>query len=318
MANPSTRLLNLILLLQQRPNMSASRLAEALDVSVRTVQRYIIMLEDMGVPIYAERGALGGYSLVRGYRMPPLIFSAEEAVALYLGTNLLGTVWGKLFRNSALSAMTKIENVLPSEQLQEITWAKASLITGAMPRVNPSLDINQLEALYQAARQRQQVEISYKARQQRKAVQRRIDPYALVYSWGQQYCIAYCHLRDALRSFRVDRIETLKVLDISFIKPDDFDPSQHLHHAERAQTRQEVRLHFSAESAVMARDYGRCWDSFDEQPDGSVIAGFFASDLDTATHRVMCFLAHAQIISPQALQEKVRQAALAIAAQYES
>src|SRR6476659_8175251 len=98
MANTATRLIMLIMLMQRRPGQTAGQLARELDVSVRTVQRYIAMLEEMGIPVYAERGPYGGYALVRGYKMPPLIFTPEEAVAVYLGTSLLEEVWGRLYQ----------------------------------------------------------------------------------------------------------------------------------------------------------------------------------------------------------------------------
>ena len=85
MPNPATRLITLIMLLQRKPNQKAHELAEQLGVSVRTVQRYILMLDDMGIPVYAERGPYGGYALVRGYKMPPLVLTPEEAVRVLLG-----------------------------------------------------------------------------------------------------------------------------------------------------------------------------------------------------------------------------------------
>lgn len=317
MANTATRLFNLIAYLQRHPNSSASQLAAALEVSPRTVQRYIVMLEDMGVPIYAERGAQGGYSLVRGYRMPPLMLSPEEAVAVHLGTGLIETVWGKLFRGSALSALTKIENVLPKEQLQEIAWAQGNLITRGIPRINPNLDMEQLETLYQAVRQRFQVKILYRGRHQEEAVWRQINPYTLVYSWGQQYCIAYCQLRQAMRSFRVDRIQAMERLESLFVRPDDFDPTEHLEENLEGQPGLEVRLYFKPESARLAQDYRCCWDSFEERPDGSIIAGFRVADLDTATRRTLCFVTDARVLAPPELKHQVAMAARAIAEQYE-
>lgn len=317
MANTATRLFNLIALLQRHPNSSASHLAESLEVSVRTVQRYIVMLEDMGVPIYAERGVQGGYSLVRGYRMPPLMLTPEEAVAVHLGTGLIENVWGRLFRNAAQSALTKIENVLPEEQLQEIAWAQSSLITQGIPRVSSDLDAAQLETLYQAVRQNRRVHILYQGKEQNTAIWRQVDPYVLVYSWGRQYCIAFCHLREAMRSFRVDRIQTLEALDRSFIKPVDFDPSQYMEDNLQAESVQEVRLYFAPESASVAQDYRCCWDSFEERPDNSVIAGFRVADMETATRRVMCFLGDARILAPAALKVSVTLAAQRILEQYE-
>ena len=82
MSKPANRLLTLILLLQRKPNQKAAELAASLGVSVRTLHRYIEMLDEMGIPVYTGRGPYGGFSLVRGYKMPPLVFTPEEAVAV--------------------------------------------------------------------------------------------------------------------------------------------------------------------------------------------------------------------------------------------
>ena len=113
MPNVATRLISLIMMLQRRPNQKAADLAAELGVSVRTVHRYFAMLEEMGIPVYSERGPHGGFSLVRGYRMPPLALTREEAVAVYLGTSLVEEMWGRLYRDAARTALTKIDNVLP-------------------------------------------------------------------------------------------------------------------------------------------------------------------------------------------------------------
>ena len=316
MANTATRLLNLIMLLQREPNTPASRLAEALDVSVRTVQRYITMLEEMGVPVYAERGSQGGYSLVRGYRMPPLVLSPEEAVAVSLGTSVISGLWGNLFRTTAQSAMSKIANVLPEEQLREVRWAQDSLLTRGLPRANPGVNEPSLEALYQASRRNQQLDIVYQGRGRAQAQTRRIDPYALIYSWGQQYCVAYCHLRGAMRSFRVDRILSLQLLESHFDKPADFDPSLYLSQDADDRPMTRVSLLFCAEYADLARDYACCWDTMETRDDGSLVVEYSTADLDMARCRVMSFAPKAQVLGPPELIEKIQQAAQAVLAQY--
>ncbi len=107
MSNTATRLITLLMLLQRQPNQKASELAQELGVSVRSIHRYMAMLDEMGIPIYSERGAYGGFSLVRGYRMPPLVFSPKEAVAIYLGTSLVEQMWGQLYWAAALGALAK-------------------------------------------------------------------------------------------------------------------------------------------------------------------------------------------------------------------
>ena len=87
MSNTATRLITLLMLLQRQPNQKAGELAEEVGVSVRSIHRYINMLDDMGIPVYSERGPYGGFSLVRGYKMPPFWTKTkcmpEERLGLY-------------------------------------------------------------------------------------------------------------------------------------------------------------------------------------------------------------------------------------------
>ena len=134
MSNTATRLITLIFLLQNQPNQKASELAEKLGVSIRTLHRYFEMLDEMGIPVYSERGPYGGFSLVRGYKMPPLVFTLEEAVAVVLGTGIVEEMWGDLYREAARGALAKLENLLPDEPAREVAWARQSLVATGMNR----------------------------------------------------------------------------------------------------------------------------------------------------------------------------------------
>ena len=92
----------------------------------------------MGIPIYAERGPYRGFSLVRGYKLPPLVFTTEEVVAIYLGTSLVSEMWGRLYQESAQGALAKLETVLPDEQRNEIAWARRTLVATGMHCADPS------------------------------------------------------------------------------------------------------------------------------------------------------------------------------------
>ena len=187
MANTATRLITLIMLLQRRPNQKAAHLAEQLGVSVRTVQRYIAMLDEMGIPVYAERGPHGGYSLVRGYRMPPLVFSPEEAVAVYLGTSLVEEMWGRLYRDAARGALAKLDNVLPDEQRHEVSWARRALLAPGMHRADNAPLVPLLEKLRRATRERRRVGMLYRGRSQPSPLRRDLD-------LNREFHVRVCHL----------------------------------------------------------------------------------------------------------------------------
>ena len=314
MANTATRLITLIMLLQRQPNQTASQLAEKLDVSVRTVQRYIAMLDEMGIPIYAERGPSGGYALVRGYKMPPLVFTPAEAVALYLGASLIESVWGPLYRESARGALAKLDNVLPDEQQAEVAWAQRTLRAIGLTQAAPDHFGLHLKTLWAAIHQRQVVSMRYRGRNQPEPLTREVDPYVLVHGWGRQYCLGYCHLRRGIRSFRVDRILELTLLDQTFEVPADFDLETYVATEPYFQRRVQARLHFAPNAALQALDNQTQWDSLEKQPDGSIIVTFEIPEIEVAANIIVSYGYLAKILEPEELRELVRERAAAIAA----
>jgi predicted DNA-binding transcriptional regulator YafY len=316
MANTATRLISLIMLLQRRPNQKAAELAEQLGVSVRTLHRYIEMLDEMGIPVYSERGPHGGFSLVRGYKMPPLVFTPEEAVAVYLGTGLVEEMWGQLYRGAARGVLAKLDNVLPDEQRYEVAWARRTLLATHMHRADHTPLVPLLEKLRRATRERRCVTMVYRGRSQPEPLQRDIDAYALVHRWGWWYVIGYCHLREAIRSFRVDRIITLTLLDETFDVPVDFDVQEYLAAEPHTQPQVQVRMRFAPERALLALDDRAMWDTVDEHSDGSVVVTFAASSLEGAARMVLSYGSHTVVLEPEELCRLVSEQGQAVAALY--
>jgi predicted DNA-binding transcriptional regulator YafY len=316
MSNVATRLITLILTLQNQPNRKASELADKLGVSVRTLHRYFVMLDEMGIPVYAERGPYGGFSLVRGYKLPPLVFSMEEAVAVYLGTSFVGEMWGELYREASQGAMAKIENILPNEQRGEVDWARRSLVTTGLQRANLTSISPILEKLRFAARERRQISAQYQSQNQPKATKRMIDPYALVFRSGWWYLVGYCHLRSALRTFRVDRIQSLKVLERSFELSDDFDIHAYLENELKDQPAAHARLRFIPEAAHVVANNATLWESTQKNPDDSIDVIFAAPDLQWLASFVLSFADWVKVLEPAELISMVRDLAQSTANLY--
>jgi len=317
MANTATRLISLIMLLQRRPNQKAAELAGELGVSIRTLHRYIEMLDEMGIPVYSERGPYGGFSLVRGYKMPPLVLTPEEAVAVYLGTSLVEEMWGQLYREAAQGALAKLDHVLPDEQRHEIAWARRTLLATHMHRADYTSLAPVLEKLRRATRERRRVMLVYRSRSQPEPLRREVNPYALVHRWGWWYMIGYCHLRADIRSFRVDRIVELILGDETFNTPADFDVRAYLSTEPHTQPRVAVRLRFTPEGALLALDDRAMWDSVDEGDDGSVEVSFGAPNLAWAVRAVLYYGSQAEVLAPEELRYLVCEQSRAVAALYD-
>jgi predicted DNA-binding transcriptional regulator YafY len=317
MANVATRLISIILMLQHRGTLKASELAEELGVSERTVHRYMGMLDELGIPIYSERGPYGGFSLVRGYKLPPMIFTPEEATALYLGAELVKDVWGASYFDAAVGAIAKLDNVLPDALLQEVKQVQPSLlVTGWLRRdYGPWAPI--LDNLRRCVARRRQVRLAYRSFHQ-EITSRIMDPYALALQWGNWYLVGYCHLRGDLRTFRVDRIQEVEPTGESFEIPVDFVAREYLLRMaqERPATYYRVAVRFEPEVAHIVRERREEWQEIADHDDGSVTLAFDASDLAWPCRWVLTYQDRATVLGPPELAAMVRDAAQAIAARY--
>jgi predicted DNA-binding transcriptional regulator YafY len=133
MYHPTSRVLTVLELLQARPYITGPELAARLEMDVRTVRRYITHLQDVGIPVEANIGRYGGYRLRPGFKLPPLIFTEEEATAIMLG--LLASSWLEIGQSSHAieGALAKVSRVLPlkaRERLIEVVDDRAVRHTG--------------------------------------------------------------------------------------------------------------------------------------------------------------------------------------------
>jgi predicted DNA-binding transcriptional regulator YafY len=226
MYSPTTRLLTVLELLQSYKQMSGSDIARRLEVDTRTVRRYIVMLQDMGIPVEAERGPYGAYQLQRGFKLPPLMFTDAEAVALTLGLLAIREFCFPVDVAAVEGALAKTERVMPESLLYQVRGLQEAITFNVAPR--PVLQQNDFVAILSSAvQQRRQVFLRYQSYQGAES-ERDFDPYGIVFNEGYWYTAGYCHLRQDLRTFRLDRITALESLERSFERPADFDVLAHV------------------------------------------------------------------------------------------
>jgi predicted DNA-binding transcriptional regulator YafY len=302
MTNTATRLITLIFLLQNHPNQKASELAEKLGVSQRTIHRYFDMLDELGIPVYSERGPYGGFSLVRGYKMPPLVFTLEEAVAIVLGTGIVEEMWGELYREAARGALAKLENLLPEEQLREVAWARHSLVATGMNRADLRMLAPVLEKLRRAIREHRRINMNYQSSQVPHPSQRGLDPYALVHRWGWWYVIGFCHQRHEIRTFRVDRISEMTLSDRTFSPAPDFHLQDYLKNELQAQPQVHARLRFEPAFANILAGNHSYWETVEPQPDGAVEVIFSAPTLEWAASTALTYGPAVEVLEPPELR----------------
>jgi|SRR5688572_22969713 predicted DNA-binding transcriptional regulator YafY len=226
MPHPATRVLTLLELLQARETTGGAELAHALGVDRRTLRRYIVMLEEMGIPITTSQGRFGGYRVVPGFKLPPMIFSDDEALALAVGLMAARGLGLAETLPAVAAARSKLERVFPHKLKQRLTAVDGSV---ALELARPAAVVDQqvLARLCSAAQERRRVHLAYRSRGG-EDTRRDFDAYGLVYREGRWYIVGHCHLRRGLRSFRLDRVTESQLLKESFERPEDFDALDYL------------------------------------------------------------------------------------------
>jgi predicted DNA-binding transcriptional regulator YafY len=221
MYHPTSRVLTVLELLQTRPSLTGPELARRLEMDVRTVRRYITHLQDVGIPVEASVGRIGGYRLRPGFKLPPLMFTEEEATAIMLG--LLGTSWLEIGQSSVAveGALAKVSRVLPARARERLgAMSEHLFISSPQPEGRP--DISLLLTLSEAIGQQQRVAMDYRSLGD-EVTHRNVEPYGIIGWQGHWYLVGYCCLRRDHRTFRLDRIQKVEPLDESFERPEGFD-----------------------------------------------------------------------------------------------
>ena len=228
MARPTARVLSLLELLQSGGVRTVAELADRLGVDERTVRRYADHLIDLDVPVESVRGRYGGYRLASGYRVPPLMLSDDEALAVLLGL-VAGRRTGLVTTTGAASetAAAKIRRVLPERLARRLDAVLGSLAFTAPPGQAPAPDTAVLLSIADAVRHRRPVWIRYTAADGRRS-ERTLHPYGLVAHSGRWYVTGADPGIGEDRTFRLDRITDTRTLPGSFEPPAGFDAAQHV------------------------------------------------------------------------------------------
>ena len=220
-ASPTARALLALELVQGSPGITADRLADKLGVSERAARRYVGILREAGVPIESVRGPYGGYHVGRGLRLPPLMFSATEALGLVMAV-LDGHHDASDPTGPVGSALGKIVRALPepvAAQAEAVRRTTAPAPDRAAARPDPGTTA----ALVQACSNHRRVRLDYRSEAGSEWATE-VDPWAVVVRHGRWYLLCRSHTSDARRAYRIDRVRAVEALDDTFIPPVDLDP----------------------------------------------------------------------------------------------
>jgi predicted DNA-binding transcriptional regulator YafY len=228
MTRPTTRILALLEILQSGGTRTVGDLARRLDVDERTVRRYVAHLDELGIPVWSVRGRYGGYRLAPGYRLPPLMFTDDEALAVLLGL-VAGRQAGLLTTSTvaAESAVAKVRRVLPEALGRRLNALLQTVDFTLRAAPGVELETTVLLLFAEAARNRRPVAMSYTAPSGRYS-ERTVHPYGIVAISGRWYVSGADSASGEIRTFRLDRISSPVLQPGGFDLPEGFDPAEHV------------------------------------------------------------------------------------------
>ncbi|MFV8345671.1 helix-turn-helix transcriptional regulator [Flavobacterium sp. ZB4P13] len=208
------RIVAILIQLQSKKIVKAQELADRFEVSLRTIYRDIRTLEASGVPIYSEAGV--GYALMDGYRLPPVMFTREEASSFIAAEKLMQKFTDTTLGNHYASAMYKLKAVLRSDDKDWVSSIESSVLMQSSEKLFNDKSPNTLATLFESIAEKTQVILSYEAFDSNGITVRHIEPVGVFHDNNNWYMLGYCHLRNDYRQFRADRVHGIKKTEIPF------------------------------------------------------------------------------------------------------
>ena len=298
--NRIDRLFGILLILQNQPRIRAQDLAEKFEISKRTVYRDITALSEMGVPVVSLPGE--GYELMEGFYLPPLIFTDDEAMALFLGAKLLIQQAAGTLTLKAEQALAKLAVALPKETRQRVE-SLTGIIGFITPQDRFNLDEPQLITMQQAIQQQRVIHLRYHSYNRNETTERDVEPHQLFYADGAWYVSGYCRLRQGMRSFRLSRIEKLTLQADTFVK-------QLLVEAETELVTVQIRFSEAVARWVRERQH-YAFQTEEVLPNQQgVIMTYQLGSTSEIVPWVLSWGAAAEVLTPQDLREQLRQEAV--------
>lgn len=314
--NKTERQLAIMLELQRSKVLRAEDLASLFETSVRTIYRDIQALSEMGVPILGAPGQ--GYSLMEGYFLPPVAFTAEEAVTLLMGIDFIEQRLDGDYADVSRAARRKIEAILPESVRDESIRIRETMrLIQVDEPVTRGVEKDYLAQARRAIMERRKLRMAYLKRMpeadgNRMSI-REVAPYGLVLAQGNWILVARCDLRQDIRHFRLSRMTGLTVLEDRFLLPHGFNLNDY-----RPPDDRHERVLVKANPIIADKITETCsfyMESSEEQNDGLFVQ-FLVRQPEELLPYILGWGGDVEVIAPESLRQRIRQEAETILTRY--
>jgi predicted DNA-binding transcriptional regulator YafY len=303
--NRFDRITAILIQLQSKKVVKAQDLATRFGISLRTVYRDIRSLEEAGVPLYGEAGI--GYSLVEGYRLPPVMFTQDEALAFITAEKLMGKFSDAVIQQNFASAMYKIKAVLHSTEKDLLENLENQIIVEDKIRDSTSPG-NTLNILLKAIADKKVVALTYRAAGNEQDSNRLLEPIGIFHENENWYTIGYCHLRETYRQFRIDRVVALTITDTPQQERSSLQEYRKYKDQIKASLNlQKVVLRITDKTIALYLQDQRHYYGFVSEvvADDYIDMTFVTEYAEGLSRWYMMFADHAEVIEPESFKQRV-------------
>jgi predicted DNA-binding transcriptional regulator YafY len=302
--NRIDRISAILIQLQSRRVVKAADIAERFNISLRTVYRDIRTLEEAGIPLIAEAGV--GYSIMDGYRLPPIMFTKEEATAFLTAEKFVEKLTDPSTVANHKSAMYKIRAILRNSEKDLLEDIDSNIHVFKNRSLPQAVDNDYIQIILNSISQKQVLCIDYFANHSQENTKREIEPVGIFFMDGYWHLIAYCLLRKDYRDFRIDRIKSLHIIDRSYASQ---HPTLKTYIAQTARERKLETVIIKVDKEIYANlNYQKYWSGFvSEKTVGKKIEmTFLTESLEGFARWYLMFGDRAEILQPDSLKERIR------------
>jgi predicted DNA-binding transcriptional regulator YafY len=301
--NRTDRLLAIVLELQGKGKQRAEDLARTFETSRRTIYRDIEALCEAGVPLISIPGQ--GYSLMKGYFLPPLSFTTDEATMLLLGSDFMAQNFDAQYRQAAQAAGRKIAGVLPEKLHDDVDYLQKSIRFVSFGTAHNPTEQELLQQLRRAIIEHTTVRFRYHTRHSRESQStsmiREANPYGLVHIYNDWNLVAYCHLRKDIRIFRLDRMEDLELLAKTFERPANFAMQE-----QRSEVRDiTVRVLFAKEVMRWVRESRSYYTVAEEETTEGLLVTLKIRQESEIVQWLLSWGRHMRVLEPESLRRRM-------------
>jgi len=312
--NRIDRLTGTLLMLQSQRKLSVGSIASHWEISERTVYRDIAALSEAGVPIVFEPEF--GYRLMGGYEVPPVIFSEDEALALFLSGEIAEQVADNSLKKSLRSALLKIRSVLPDERRDLLENFKKSLGIWLRSRQS-TVKTDCLIPIHSAVLQHKCMRIFYDTGGRGEVRERVVEPQGILFYGNHWHLVAFCQFRKDYRDFRMDRMKAWEIMDVCFTRHADFSLDAFVSERDHAENLIEVTVVVNASVAKSFESYLH-FDPLEitDLQDGYVRFTLLTPSIEYCAHWFLGYGDGLRVEHPAELKDLLKEMAASIVKQY--